>query len=35
MRALMAGLQRKIKKNPGKPHYIMTEVGVEYRLADE
>ena len=35
LRALMAGLRRKIEINPGKPRYIKTEIGVGYRLADE
>lgn len=35
LRALMAGLRRKIEKNPAKPKYIMTEIGVGYRLVDE
>ena len=35
LRALMAGLRRKIEKNPGKPEYIVTEIGVGYRLKDE
>lgn len=35
LRALMAGLRRKIEKTPAKPRYIMTEVGVGYRLVDE
>lgn len=35
LRALMAGLRRKIEKQPGKPRYLMTEVGVGYRMADE
>lgn len=35
LRALMAGLRRKIEKNPGKPEYIITEIGVGYRLLDE
>lgn len=35
LRALMAGLRRKIEKNPGKPEYIVTEIGVGYRMKEE
>lgn len=35
LRTLMAGLRRKIEENPAKPRYIVTEVGVGYRLLDE
>lgn len=35
LRALMAGLRRKIEKNPATPRYIVTEIGVGYRLVDE
>lgn len=35
LRALMAGLRRKIESNPAQPRYIFTEVGVGYRLSDE
>ena len=32
LRALMAGVRRKIEKNPAKPEYISTEIGVGYRM---
>lgn len=35
LRALMAGLRRKIEPIPAKPRYILTEIGVGYRLTDE
>ncbi|MEL4106569.1 response regulator transcription factor [Oscillospiraceae bacterium WX1] len=35
LRALMAGLRRKIEVNPAKPRYIKTEIGVGYRLVDD
>ena len=35
LRALMAGLRRKIEAVPAKPRYIFTEIGVGYRMADE
>lgn len=35
LRTLMAALRRKIENNPAKPRYIMTEIGVGYRLVDE
>lgn len=35
LRTLMAGLRRKIEKNPGVSRYIITEIGVGYRLVDE
>ena len=35
LRALMAGLRRKIEDVPAKPRYILTEIGVGYRIADE
>jgi two-component system KDP operon response regulator KdpE len=35
LRVFMANIRRKIEKNPAKPRYIITEVGVGYRFADE
>lgn len=35
LRALMAGLRRKIETNPATPKFIVTEIGVGYRLLDE
>ncbi len=35
LRSLMAGLRRKIEPVPTRPRYILTEIGVGYRLADE
>lgn len=35
LRVFMANIRRKIEKDPTQPRYIMTEVGVGYRLADE
>ena len=34
LRALMAGLRRKIEKNTAKPEYIKTEIGIGYRMAE-
>lgn len=34
LRALMAGLRRKIEDNPAKPKYIITEIGIGYRMVD-
>lgn len=35
LRVFMANIRRKIEKNPAKPEYIKTEVGVGYKLIDE
>lgn len=32
LRALMAGLRRKIEENPAEPRYIVTEIGIGYRI---
>ena len=35
LRVFMANIRRKIEKDSAQPRYILTEVGVGYRLADE
>lgn len=35
VRVFMANLRRKIEKNMAKPRFILTEIGVGYRFADE
>lgn len=35
LRVFMANIRRKIEKEPAQPQYIITEVGVGYRLVDE
>ncbi|AFM02228.1 MULTISPECIES: response regulator [Desulfitobacterium] len=35
LRVNMANIRRKIEKNPGEPRYIVTEVGVGYRMIEE
>ncbi len=35
LRVFMANIRRKLEKNPANPRYILTEVGVGYRFADE
>lgn len=35
LRVFMAGIRRKIEKEPADPRYLITEVGVGYRLVDE
>lgn len=35
LRVFMANIRRKIEVDPAQPRYILTEVGVGYRLADE
>lgn len=35
LRVNMANIRRKIEANPAEPKYIVTEVGVGYRMMDE
>lgn len=35
LRVFMANIRRKIEKQPANPRYIITEVGIGYRFADE
>jgi len=35
LRVFMAGIRRKMEKEPARPRYIFTEIGVGYRLVDE
>ncbi len=35
LRANMANIRRKLEKNPAQPRYILTEVGVGYRMVEE
>jgi len=35
LRIYMGHLRAKIEANPAEPHYLLTELGVGYRLADE
>jgi two-component system KDP operon response regulator KdpE len=35
LRVFMANIRRKVEKEPAQPRYILTEVGVGYRLVDE
>lgn len=35
LRVNMANLRRKIEANPGSPKYILTEIGVGYRMVEE
>lgn len=35
LRVNMANIRRKIEKNPGKPEYIFTELGVGYRMIED
>jgi len=35
LRVNMANIRRKIEDNPADPHYILTEVGVGYRMIEE
>ena len=35
LRVTLGNLRRKLKEDPAQPRYIITEIGVGYRLADE
>lgn len=35
VRVFMANIRRKLEKDPTKPRYVFTEVGIGYRFADE
>lgn len=35
LRVNMANIRRKLEKNPAEPKYILTEVGVGYRMSEE
>ena len=35
LRVNMANIRRKLEKNPAEPRYILTEVGVGYRMVDD
>lgn len=35
LRVFMASIRRKIEKEPAQPEYIITEMGIGYRLVDE
>ena len=35
LRSVMASARRKIEKNPAKPQYIQTEIGVGYRMKEQ
>lgn len=35
LRVNMANIRRKLEANPAEPHYIVTEVGVGYRMVEE
>lgn len=35
LRVFMANIRRKLEKDPAKPRYITTEVGIGYRFSDE
>ena len=34
LRSVMASTRRKIEKNPAKPEYILTEIGIGYRMRE-
>ena len=35
LRVNMANIRRKLEKNPAEPRFILTEIGVGYRMAED
>ena len=35
LRVNIANIRRQLEKNPSEPHFILTEIGVGYRMAED